>query len=190
MEMAPAAIKTGSVVHVSGPPVDGAVAERLRVRSHEESDTTLTIGAIRGEGPTWISRPERAVLECLKSEDHVPDGEVAAARVLYSGRVVSPEIVVALAGRLGWERPLRRLASLATRMNNCRGVFRYMPEGFLADSQRDLLDVPAAGPDTEWICIIPARHPEPAGPSAFRDEKYRVEWCWEHPRDFLEDLLR
>lgn len=190
MELAPVAIETGVVVHASGPPVDDAVAEGLRVRSHEESDGTLTVGAVPWERTTWISQPERALLECLKAEDHVPDGEVAAARVLYGGRVVSPGVVVTLAERLGWDQPLRRLASIATRMNNCRGVFRYMPDGFLPDSQRDLLEVPAVSPDTEWICVISSRHPEPDGQPAFRDEKYRVVWCWEHPYEFLEDLLR
>ena len=190
MEMAPAAIKAGMVVHVSGPPVDGAVAASLQVRSHEESEATLTIGAVSWEGPTWISQPERALLECLKSEDHVPDGEVAAARVLHTGRVVSAETVMGLAGRLGWDQPLRRLASIAARMDNCRGVFPYMPDGFLASSQRELLDVSPAGSNSEWICVISGRHPEPGGQPAFRDEKYRVVWCWEHPHELLEDLLR
>ena len=189
MAMAPAAIKVGFVLHVSGPPVDGAAAERLKVRTHEESDDTLFVGAAPWEGPTWISQPERALLECLQSDEPVPDGEAAAAEVLHTGLFVSPETVVSLAQQLGWDSPLRRLASLATRMDNCRGVFRPMPDGFLANSQRDLLDVPAVSSDADWICLIPSHHPEPTGEPAFRDHKYRVVWCWQHPHQLLEDLL-
>lgn len=61
-----------------------------------------------------------------------------------------------LAGRLGWDGPLRRVASIAARMDNCRGVFPIMgDDGFLADSQRALLDVPPSG-DVDWICVSTA----------------------------------
>ena len=137
-----------------------------------------------------MSQPERAVLECLRSDDHVPGGEAAAAEVLHRGRVVTPERVVSLAHRLGWDAPLRRLASLAASMDSCRGVFRPMPDGFLPDSQRQLLNVPPAPADADWICLKPSlQHPEPSGAGAFRDEKYRVLWCWQHPHELLEDLL-
>ena len=187
MAMAPAAIKVG-YLNVSGPPVDPATAERHRVRVFEESEDTLLVGADHWEGATWISQPERALLECLRCDQDLPSAEAVAAEVLYSGRVVSPEAVVSLAQRLGWDQSLRRLASIAARMDDCRGVFPYVPDGFLAPCRRGLLDVPAARPDADWICVMPARHTEPAEP-VFRDEKYRVVWCWRRPHGLLEDLL-
>lgn len=189
MEMAPTAIKAGFVLNVSGPPVDPEEARRFRVQAYEESGDTLLVGANPWEGTTWISQPERALLECLKSDERVPIGEAIAAEVLHSSQVVSPETVVSLSQRLEWDHPLRRLASIAARMDNCRGVFRQMPDGFLADDQRALLDVPPAHPDAPWICVMPSPHPEPASDVVFRDEKYRVVWCWLHPHELLEDLL-
>ena len=189
MSMGKTAIKAGFALDVSGPPVDPKAAERLRVIPREESDDTLTIGATPWDGPTWISQPERALLECLQPDDLIPGGAAAAAEILYRGCDVSPETVVGLADRLGWDQPLRRLTSIAARMDNCRGVFRMMPDGFLADSQRDLLEVPGALTDAEWICVTPTSHTEPDGDPVFRDYKYRVVWCSLHPHEFLEDLL-
>ena len=86
--------------------------------------------------------PARALLECLKDEDDVYNGDYAAARVLYRGQTVNPAEAIAVAARLGWDKPLRRLASIATRMDNCRGVFGPEDIGFLPDHQRVLLAVP------------------------------------------------
>ena len=190
LALAPAAVKVGGALDVSGPPVDYPTAARLAVIPREESRDTLFIGASPWDGATWVSQPERAVLECLQSDDHVPGGEAVAAEVLHRDGIVAPGTVVSLAHQLGWDAPLRRLASLAASMDNCRGLFRHMPDGFLPDSQRQLLDVPPAPTDADWICLKPSRqHPEPAGDGAYRDEKHRVVWCWQRPQELLEDLL-
>ena len=188
MAMAPAAIKTGLFLDVSGPAVCPETASHLRVRPYEEAPDTLLLGARQLHEATWVSSPERTLLECLRSAGEVSDGDAAAAQVLYTGRAVSPRRVLELADQLGWERPLRRLASLARRMNNCRGVFTPAPEGFLPASQQLLLDAPPAPDDSEWICLMPYRHEWVSGDPAFRDEEYRVVW-WDHPHEFLEDLL-
>lgn len=172
---------------VSGPAVEPETAARLRVRVFEEDADTLLVGASRWAGATWVSRPERALLECLR---FMPSGEGVAAQVLFGGDAVSPEVLVALAGRLGWDEPLRRVASIAARIDACRGVFPVMgSDGFLPDSQRSLLDVPSAGADADWICVTPGPHSEPAESPWFRDERYRVVWCWLHPHALVEDLL-
>ncbi len=186
MAMAPAAIKAGLGISVSGPPVESETAARLKVRVFEEEADTLLVGATPWAGATWISRPERALLECLKS---TPSGEGIAAQVLFSGSTVSPETLVALADRLAWDEPLRRVASIAARMDNCRGVFPIMgTHGFLPDNQRALLDVPASA-DADWICVTPGPHTEPTDSPWFRDEQHRVVWCWLHPHALVEDLL-
>ena len=187
MAMAPVAIKAGLGLSVSGPPVEPETAARLRVRVFEEDTDTLLVGASPWAGATWISRPERALLECLKS---TPSGEGMAAQVLFSGDATSAETLVALADRLAWDEPLRRVASIAARMDNCRGVFPVMgADGFLPDSQRALLDVPPVSADAEWVCVTPGPHTEPTGSPWFRDEQYRVVWCWLHPHALVEDLL-
>lgn len=186
MAMAPVAINVGGTLSVSGPSVEPGTAARLGVRVFAEEEDTLLVGAIPWEGATWISRPERALLECLRS---MPSGEGIAAQVLFGGEAVSPELLVGLADRLGWDEPLRRVASIAARMDNCRGVFPVMgADGFLPDSQRALLDVPPSG-DGDWICVTPGPHTEPDGSPWFRDERYRVVWCWLHPHALVEDLL-
>lgn len=186
MAMAPVAIKAGSVISVSGPPVEPEVAARLRVRVFEEEVDTLLVGAAPWAGATWVSRPERALLECLVS---TPSGEDIAAQVLFGGNAISPETLVGLADRLAWDKPLRRVASIAARMDNCRGVFPVMgADGFLPDSQRALLDVPSSA-EADWICVTPGPHTEPADSPWFRDERYRVVWCWLHPHALVEDLL-
>lgn len=173
MALAPAAVRTGFVVDVPGPPVDAAAASAVHVRPYQESEATVFIGAAHLEGSTWVSIPERALLECLKREDDVPFGEAAAMEVLHTGWGVFPERVVGLAEQLGWVEPLRRLASIAMCMDDCRDVFPSMPEGFLADSQRELLDIPAAPRDSEWIALKPYGEPFTDGNGEFLDGKHR-----------------
>ena len=188
MSMADVAVKSGFALSVSGPPVDPDVARELKVIHREESNDTLTVGADLWKGATWVSLPERALLECLHADDMLPNGEAVAAQVLFQGQAVDPGIVMSLAQQMGWDKPLRRLGSIATRMDNCRDVFRLMPDGFLHDNQEIFLEVDEA-PDADWICVIPTRHDPPPNGDAFRDEKYRVIWCWIHPHMLLEDLL-
>lgn len=196
LAMAPAPIKTGLWLDVSGPAVPSGQAEELKVRAHEEPDgDTLEVGARHLHGQTWMSGPARALLECLKAEDAVYGGDFAAARVLFWESVGSPEEVIGLAEVLGWQNPLRLLASLATRMNNCR-VFWPAPNGLLPAGQRAYLGVAPAPRDSEWICFPPSHHdwahpptrPPYPQPPVFADEQYRVLW-WVHPHQFLEDLL-
>lgn len=189
MSMARVAIKAGLALDVSGPPVDLETAKRLKVLHREESAETLLVGALPWRGPTWISQPERALLECLQAEDRLPDGETIGAEVLYQGKAVAPEKVVEIARRLAWDKPLRRLAAIADRMDKCRGVFSAMPDGFLHENQRLFLEVGEAPAGSDWICVIPARHDPPPHGNAFVDEKHRVVWCWTHPHQLLEDLL-
>ena len=189
MSMARVAIQSGFALDVSGPPVDPETAKRLKVFHREEPGETLVVGANPWHGSTWISQPERALLECLQDSDRLPDGETVGAEVLYRGEAVVTETVIEIAHRLGWDKPLRRLASIADRMDNCRGVFSVRPDGFLHDNQRLFLDVDEAPSDSDWICAIPARHDPPPRGSFFLDEKQRVVWCWTHPHALLEDLL-
>ena len=188
MARAPAPIKRGFGLDVSGPAVPRDVARRHLVRAYEESDGALFVAARHASGSPWRSTPARALLECLKDEDDVHNGDYAASQVLYRGDVVSPDTVVEVADRLGWDMPLRRLASIATRMYNCRGVFGSEASGLLRDSQWPFLDVPPAAADAEWICLMPYAHPWVSSEPEFRDAKYRVV-RWEHPHEFVEHLL-
>ena len=188
MAMAPAAVKVGCVVDVSGPPVDPTVAARLKVHPYEEPADTLLVGANRLEGSTWISSPERALLECVKRDDEVPFGDMAAMEVLSTAHSVVAEEVIGLAERFGWDEPLRRLASVATRMDECRGVFPYFPDGFLAENHRAFLDVGETEPDSDWIVLSPYGKPFIGLEGEYLDHEYRVRWH-EHPHVLFEDLL-
>lgn len=189
MSMAGVAIKSGLALNVSGPPVDLDLARKLKVVHREESEDTLLEGAGPWNGPTWVSQPERALLECLRTDDMLPNGEAVAATVMFQGRAVDASAAISLAQQMGWDEPLRRLASIATRMDTCRDVFRVMPNGFLHDDQRIFLEVNEAPFDSDWICVTPTYHDPPPNGDAFRDEKYRVAWCRAHPHMLLEDLL-
>ena len=188
MALAPAPIKAGFLLHVCGPAVPSEAAGRLKVRAYEESEDTLLVGARLKQGATWISEPGRALLECLKDEDNVVDGDYAAALVLHASSGGPPLRVLELAERLGWGKPLRRLASIATLMDNCRGVFGPRDIGLLPESQQPLLSVTPPPRDAEWISLLPYRIPGLSGVPEFIDDKYRVLW-WEHPHDFMEHLL-
>ena len=193
MAMAPVAVNRGHIVDASGPPVPAELAERHGVRVYVESDETLLVGALHRIGSTWISSATRGLLECLKARDEMFRGHYLAARTLQRGYwvadAIAPAEVTELAARLGWGRPLRRLASIAAWMNHCRWVIGPEPTCVLPASQRPLLDVPAADPDSDWICISPGSHP--CGPDAveFADTKYRVRWCWEPPHVFIQQLF-
>ena len=102
---------------------------------------------------------------------------------------MAPEKVVEIARRLGWDKPLRRLVSIADRINKCRGVFSVMPDWFLHDNQRLFLEVDEVPAGRDWICAILARHDPPSYGNAFADEKHRVVRCWTHPHQLFEDLL-
>ena len=85
MAMARVAIKAGLALDVSGPPVDPETVQRLKVLYREEIVEPLLVGAEPWRGPTWISQPERALLECLQAGDRLPDGGAIGAEVLYQG---------------------------------------------------------------------------------------------------------
>lgn len=189
LALAPAPVKTG-FLDVSGPPVSPTAAKRYEVRAYAESEDTLLDAARHRSGSTWISTPARALLECLKAEDDVSGGHHAAARVLQRADAVDPSAARATADRFGWHEPLRRLASIAARMADCRGVFGSENIGLLPDRQRLLLAVPSASADHEWICILPYTHPCAIEDGEFQDSKYRVVWCWEHPHVLLDQLFR
>ena len=193
MAMAPVAVKRGRVVDAAGPPVSAELAERHGVRAYVEVEETLLVGATHRIRSTWISTPARGLLECLKARDEVYRGHYLAARTLQRGYwlddFIPPGEVMELAAQLGWDRPMRRLASIAARMNYCRWVLDREPTCVLPDVQRPLLRVPATDPDSQWICVRTSSHP--CGPDAaeFVDAKYRVRWCWEPPYVFIQQLF-
>ena len=109
MRMAPASLRFSQLLYVSGPAISRENAERLRVVAYEESAATLFVAARLRNGTTWVSEPPRALLECLKCEDNVPNGDQAAALVVHRAYAGPAQVVIELADQLGWEKPLRRL---------------------------------------------------------------------------------
>ena len=180
MRMAPAALRFSQLLYVSGPAVSREAAERFRVVAYEESEETLFVAARHRNGATWVSEPPRALLECLRCEDNVPDGDQAAALVVHRAYAGPAQVVIKLAEQLGWEKPLRRLASIAARIHNHEWLE-------LPPDQRPLLDVPAAPSTAEWVALMPYSHEWVTG-EPLRDHKYRVLW-WEHPDSFLDYLI-
>lgn len=180
LRMAPAALRFSQLLYVSGPAVSGEAADRFKVVPYEESEETLFVAARHRNGATWVSEPPRALLECLKCEDNVLRGDQSAALVVHRSYAGPAPAVIELAGRMGWDKPLRRLASIAARIDNHEWLE-------LPRDQRALLDVAAAPSTAEWIALMPYRHDwvtwEP-----LRDHKYRVLW-WEHPDSFLDYLI-
>ena len=180
MRMAPAALRFSQLLYVSGPAVSREHADRAKVVPYEESEATLFVAARHRNGATWVSEPPRALLECLKCEDNVPDGDQSAALAVYDSAAGPAQTVIELAHRLGWDKPLRRLASIAARINNHEWLE-------LPRDQRPLLDVAAAPSTAEWIALMPYRHDWATG-EPLRDHKYRILW-WEHPNTFLDHLI-
>ena len=98
----------------SGPAVPQEAAERLKVVAYEESEDTLFIGARHRNGATWVSEPARALLECLKCEDNVPNGDQDAALVVERSSAGPAQVVIELAG--SWAGT-----------NRCSGLRRSLP---------------------------------------------------------------
>ena len=180
MRMAPAPLRFSQLLYVSGPAIAREDADRFKVVPYEESEATLFVAARHRNGATWVSEPPRALLECLKCEDNVPDGDQSAALVVYDSAAGPAQTVIELADRLGWDKPLRRLASIAARIHNHEWLE-------LPTDQRPLLDVAAAPSTAEWIALMPYSHDWVTG-EPLRDHKYRVLW-WEHPDTFLDYLI-
>ena len=181
MRMAPAPLRLSQLLDVSGPAVPRESAERLKGVVYEESEDTLFVGAQHRNGATWVSEPARALLECLKCEDNVPNGDQSAALVIERSSAGPAQVVIELADRLGWDKPLRRLASIAARIDYCDWLQ-------LPVDQRPLLDVPAASDGAPWIALMPYSHDWAIGEPPFTDDKYRVSW-WTDPKEFLEYLV-
>ena len=59
-------------------------------------------------------------------------------------------------------------------MNYCRWVLDREPTCVLPDDQRPLLEVPAADPGSDWICVRTSSHPCGPDVAEFVDAKYRV----------------
>ena len=178
--MAPAALRFSQLLYVSGGPVSAEDATRYKVVPYKESEETLFVSARHRNGATWVSEPHRALLECLKCEDNVPGGDQSSALAVYHSAAGPAQAVIELAGRMGWDKPLRRLASIAARIDNHEWLE-------LPRDQRALLDVEAAPSTAEWIALMPYRH-DWATWEPLRDHKYRVLW-WEHPASFLDYLI-
>ena len=178
MRMTLAPLRLPGLLRVSGPAVPPVAAERLNVVAYEEFGDSLFVGARHTNGATWVSEPSRALLECLKGEDNVADGDLSAALVIKRSAAGSARRAVDLAGRLGWDKPLRRLASIAARIDDCEWLD-------LPADQRPLLNVPATLSGAGWIALGPYDHGWAAGEPAFQDHRYRVVW-WTHPDDFLK----
>ncbi len=140
------------------------VAVSRRVRSHVVSDRplrvvlepaqTIMIGAT-SQGISNVSDLERALLDAGARPELVGGAAVLAEALLASSGQVQAERLQGYAGQLGWSASLRRLASIADKLEirNLSGLLRPVlePKGDIK------LDPGMA--ETEW-----------------RDKRWRVRW--------------
>ena len=155
-------------------------ARELGIAHKRENISTLTIGASQIDDLTFVSTPERAVLETAEGDVTCGFGALAEALVnslVYETVSISPETMLSLADDLGFHKGLRRLASLCRVIEDDEG---------LPDTMLPLLEsLPSAPPETDWA-EFPLRDPSlPSRESVFWDRRNRVAWHVP-PADFME----
>ena len=180
-------LKAGVVVDASGPAVSEEAARRLGVNAYPESGLTMTTRARRVWRNTWLSLPDRALLECLSDGCGCNDAVRMAAGVMCDGLGPRPEHVRDTAGTLGFDDALRRLASIAAVLAASKDPRPSRGGSLLAASQSAYLDISVTDGAADWISVRPGNHVA-AGSVTFRDTRQRVLWDDDIPR-FTEDLL-
>ena len=180
-------LKAGVVVDASGPPVPADAAHRLGVNAHPEIESTVTLRARLAWGNTWISLPDRALLECLQSGCGCNDAAVVAGGIMFDGLGPCPEQVRNTAETLGLGQALRRLASIAAVLADINDPRPGGAYSLLAESHATYLDTPMCDDEVDWIWVRPG---EPAAGRnvTFRDDRWRVLWD-QGVASFAEDVL-
>ena len=180
-------LKAGVVVDASGPPVLEDAARRLGVNAYPESDLTMTTRAREVWRNTWLSLPDRALLECLNDGCGCNDAVLIAAGIMCDGLGPCPDHVRDTAGMLGFDDALRRLASIAAVLAGRKDPRPSGGGSLLAASQSTYLDISATDGAADWIWVRPG-NTVAAGSVTFRDTRWRVLWDEDIP-SFTEDLL-
>lgn len=140
-----------------------AVARRVRMetvsgrrfRAIVEPASAVHVGAQR-DGPSWISSVERALLDAAARPGLAGGGSVLAEALAAAAPAVDPVRLTDLAHTLSWGPALRRIGSLADRLEIDGLVSRLEP-----------LCTPRADIDLE---------PGSRDRSVWRDSRWRV--CW------------
>ncbi|MCY3952792.1 MAG: hypothetical protein OXG69_09625 [bacterium] len=182
--------KAGTV-SASGPLVSPDDAERLAIDAHFEGSDTLTVRAEQTARHTWISLPDRALLECLEGTAVSDSLVLLAAGVLRDGIGPAPERLALTCRALGFDAALRRLTSLAAMLAGVPERRLGVGHGhtLLADSQVGLLDIiPSWSASPEWIWLSSHAAPQEGASATWADEQCRVLWA-EAPDVLAEELL-
>lgn len=140
-----------------------AVARRVRMESLSgralrtiiEPASAVHVGAER-DGPSWISSPERALLDAAARPELVGGAAVIAEALETAAPKIDPVRMMDLAQKLDWGPALRRIGSIADRLEI----------GALASSLQPLR-IPSADLDLE---------PKHRRKSLWRDSKWWVRW--------------
>ena len=157
--------------------VNAEMARSLGVAHKQEGTSTLTQGASQVDKRTWISSPERALLETAQGDClYLPTDEALVNSLVYEVLRFSAARMAELAENLGFEAGLRRLVSLCCALEEHEGLPDCISEFYQALPEPDM--------NAEWV-EFPISHPKstPRQP-VFLDTNSKVAWRI-HPADFV-----
>ena len=150
---------------------DEGVAADYFICHHREGNGTLKISAARIDSKTWISSPERALLEYAQDCPSLC-AEETLMLVFYSG-VLSDrpgfwDSLSELSSQLGFSDGLRRIASAGS---------QFAKHDILAEGDTKFLaSVFSAVMSDGWIEMSPQRKHIGCRPVVLKDKKHRVLW--------------
>jgi len=155
--------------------VAGAVAfdtDPFGFVSYRENPESLLVAAVQLTERTWVSTPERAVLECAQWPHRAHRWEEYLGRMLaYRFEVCPPAAVAEVAGVLGWRAGLRRISSLTQGLTESPAAHSLE---FDIDCRWAELGSAVRGDD--WIHLAPLRRAASPPRVAYRDPAHKVNW--------------
>ena len=137
---------------------------------HRESHTTLKVSAKQLDSKTWMSSPERALLEYAQDCPSL-SAEETLMLSFYSGALSDVpgfwERLVALSSRLDFSEGVRRIASAAS---------MFGKHDLSENDMKFLNSVPPTRRHDCWIEMTPQRKHVGCRPIVFKDRKHKVLW--------------
>ena len=161
---------------------DKGTAADYFIWHHREDSETLRISARQIDSRTWLSSPERALLEYAQDCPNLA-AEETLMLVFYAGVLSEMQdfwkSLLCLSLQMGFHDGIRRIASAGSQFSK-----HDMPNG---NDTEFLNSVSSAAKADRWIEISPQREQAGCRPVVFKDRKHKVLWRV-HPEAVLDVL--
>ena len=153
--------------------------EENYITHNTEPETILFIDAEQVAANTWLSSPERSILE--EAEDMPKSRSVKTiSRAMDMPGNFNWDRILEVAERLGYRHGVRRLCSMSDAMSNWEHTIHH----------NKLKHIPPASKNEDWIPMLCSGSGNGDTEYEFvhEDSKHRVAWE-KHPHHIFEELL-